>query len=252
MSHGGGLMLKIAVPRYADEIAPLFDAATHISIYQVEREQPILVETVKITSAQELDSVRRLQEAGISILICNGISQVAKSILQARGITVINKVTGGVESALKAFYNGKLCGSDGDPIFQRSDARLGLKDLLDQTRELFSKHGYNVHTGGDKASFPVDLVAEIACPACGKTIRVAICCGMHTHRLDDEIRAFHNIASGSFDAMVYANFAPEEVDKTCAEFGIQAINPSRDRRPGKVVPLLKGHLGGHDHCARSR
>ncbi len=245
-------MVKIAIPRYSDEIAPLFDAAMHFCIYGIKGDQPELLEIVAILTDQELDRVRKMEERGISIVICNGISRPVKSILQTRGITVINRVTGGVESALKAFNNGKLCGSDGDPIFQRSDVNSGLNDLLDQTRELFLQHGYKVHPPAESKPFPVDLVAQINCPGCGKTIKVAICCGMHTYRVDEEIRAFHNSASGLFDALVYANTASEEVNKTCTEFDIEAINPLRDRRSGKVIPLLKGHIGEHRHCRKSK
>jgi predicted Fe-Mo cluster-binding NifX family protein len=245
-------MLLIAVPRYADEIAPLFDAATRISLYRVENDQPVLAEVIVIESDQGLDRVRKLQEAGISILICNGISSIAKNILQTRGVTVINRVTGLVDNALKAFYTGKLCGSDGDPIFQHAKLSSHLDDLLQQTKDLFLKHGYSVCLGKDQASFPVDLVAQITCPVCSKTVRVAICCGMHTHRMDDEIRAYHQTAGGVFDALVYTHFTATEVDKTCADFGIQALNPSRERRCGKVIPLLKGPVAGHDDCLKTR
>jgi predicted Fe-Mo cluster-binding NifX family protein len=251
-------MTKLGIPRFKDEIAPLFDAASHLAIYQIERDAPRLAEVVVVETPQALDRVRALRQAGISILICNGIGSQAQSMLQTSGVTVINHVAGSVENALRAFYSGELCGSSSDAIFQQPSDGTPLGDLVTQVQALFTKHGYKVSPGGDRAPFPVDLEAEILCPTCGRPVRVAICCGMHAYRIDEEIRAFHDAAEGVFNAMIFAHAGSFEVEKTCADFGIQFLDPlSAHQRKSEGghdhgLPLLKKRIRGHESCFKTK
>lgn len=244
--------MKIAIPRYGEEIAPCFDVATHFVIYRKEDDKSVLGENFVCSSPKGVDRVRKLLGEGVDVLICGGINNRYKYMLQMEGVTVISRITGQVEGALKAFLNGELYGPDEEPIFQVMSENPPLADLVAWTMELFSENGYMVFPGSDHASFPVDLVAEMSCPVCGKPIRAAICCGMHAYRIDEEIRAFHHATGESFNSVIYIHSLSPEVEKLCVEFGIQLIDP--DLYSDKIslsgepwqIPLLKPPLLGHN------
>ncbi|RJP73470.1 MAG: hypothetical protein C4524_14435 [Candidatus Zixiibacteriota bacterium] len=249
-------MTKIAVPRFADDIAPLFDAAQRVAVYRADRDQPVLVEVIPFSSPPGLDRVRALREQGISILICNGIGSQAKSMLQTCGITVINNVTGPVQEALRAYYSGELCGSTGDPIFQVPPVTAALSERIYHARNLLARFGWKVSPGEGCAPFPVDLVAENRCPVCKGPVRAAVCCGMHSHRVDEEIREFHQAAADHFDLLIYALAAPVEVEKTCFEYGIQILDLNADNAEDwwayrHLLPLLEGKIHGRRSCDTS-
>ncbi|HEX7344021.1 MAG TPA: hypothetical protein VF398_07140 [bacterium] len=217
--------MKIAIPRFGEEIAPGFEVAAHLSVFEAGHTQATPLDLLSFNAPGGLDRVRALLAGTVNILICSGIGNQYKSMLQASGITVIDHVTGTIAGVLDAFYNGELCGSQTEPIFRSGLHGAPLNELLDWTIKAFQEHGYEVRSARDMAPFPVDLVARMQCPGCGKLVRIAICCGMHTYRVDQEIREFHHAASGSFDACIYIHDASPEVEKTCKDFGIQLLIP---------------------------
>jgi len=246
--------VKIAIPRFGEEIAPGFEVAAHISIYEARQAQAVPLDLLIFDAPGGLDRVRALLAAGINVLICSGIANQHKSMLQASGITLIDHITGTIADVLNSFYSGELCGSQTEPIFRSGLPSTPLDELMAWTIQLFQENGYEVLPARDKAYFPVDLVARRECPGCGKIANIAICCGMHTYRVDQEIREFHHVASGSFDARVYIHDASPEVEKTCKDFGIQLIAPASGEpelasdQALPAFPLLDGPPAAHKNC----
>lgn len=243
--------MKIAIPQFKDEIAPRFDAAAHFSIYTIEGKHAISAAVILCAGGNGLDRVRRLRDESIDFLICGGINKKYKYILQAEGIVVISRVTGAVSGALKAFIAGELSQSDESPIFRAEDVSLSLADLVDWSMNLFKKCGYRVFPGEHYAPLPVDFIAEILCPICAKPIRVAVCCGMHLYRIDEEIRQFHYAAGSAFNAQIYIHSADPKVQKTCGEFGIQLLDPGEYPASSPIdetaaLPIVKPPVAGHD------
>ncbi len=228
--------MKIAIPRLGEEIAPWFDVATHIGLYLLEKEQLRLSDVLVFPPADDqtrsrpeagVERLRKILEAGVNLIICSGISNQYKHMAQSRGITVINHVAGPVARALQAFNHGELCGSEFEPIYQMQTHNPPLSELITRTGELFSRLGYQISTDVEKNPFPIDIIAEIKCPVCQKTVSLAICCGMHAYRADEEIRELHHAAAGAFNAEVYVNARSAEVDQACSEFGIQILDPAQ-------------------------
>lgn len=246
--------MKIAIPTFGNDIAPWFDVASHIAIYRIEGEQPILEEVFVCSSPHAVDRVRKINQEKVNVLICSGISNKYKHMLQSSGVTVINHITGSVEQALIAFNNGELCGSNDEPIFHAIQPNRSLADLVEWTRKLFSANGYYVVPGFEQASFPIDLVSEMKCSKCGQPVRIAICCGMHAYRVDQEIREFHHAAGGVFDVEVYVHAASLEVERMCSDFSIQLMDPGEYGTADAVTertsafPLLKVSPQGHSGC----
>ncbi len=247
--------MKVAIPRFGDDIAPWFDVASHFVIYTIEKDQSILSEVFICSGSSGMNRVQKLQEYKVDILICGSISNKYKHLLQTHGVTVINQVTGPAENAIEAFLHGELCGAEVEPVFQLTAEHAYHHDLVQRAYEIFSGNGYKVSGGADVAPFPIDLIAEAPCPVCKKNVRLAICCGMHTYRADEEVREFHYVAGDAFNAMIYLHEVTPELEKACSDFGIFLLDPERltvrqDTDAEETdLPLVKLPLNGHQECA---
>jgi predicted Fe-Mo cluster-binding NifX family protein len=232
--------MKIALPRFGDEIAPWFDIASHLVVYEIRGEQPALEQVFVFDKELGVDRVRQLRVAGANVLICSGIGNKVKNMLQALGITVVNNISGSVEAALRAFYSGELCGADNEPIFRSAANPIPLRELVQSTQRLFKSHDCEISSSSDATQFPIDFVALHHCPTCGQTQRFAVCCGLRAYRVDDEIREFHQAAANAFDRKIYVHAPQAEIEKACGEYGISLLDPNCEK-----LPL---HLIVHAHC----
>ena len=228
--------MKVAIPHYKNEIAPCFDVAANFIIYEVEQGVVITHRMLKVNVSRAVDIVRAVRDEGISLLICGGINNRYKYMLESAGIKVITRISGRTDGALKAFLTGELSGPDEAPIFQTMDANPPLADLINKSMEFFASFGFQLFSGGEYAPFPIDFVAEKACPICGKPIKVTVYCGMHMYRIDEEIKEFHLNAGDNFNVNVYIqNFSPA-VKKACDEFGVQLIDWEQIKEKSKTKP----------------
>ncbi len=246
------LVMKIAIPYFKGEVAPCFDVASHFFIYQTEENGGYNKHPLKIDNVSGIENVRRLRNEKIDVLICGGINDKFKYMLETTGVQVISRITGWTDSAFKAFLKGEISGPNEEPIYQSMDSDPSLADLINRSIQLFSASGYRIYSGEQYASFPVDFVAEIDCPICGKPVKAAICCGKHIYRIDEEIREFHLNTGENFNVRIYIQTHSPAVEKSCQQFGIQLIDPAKvqigKQYQDKIaaIPLIRSPVKGHN------
>jgi predicted Fe-Mo cluster-binding NifX family protein len=243
--------MTVAIPQYLDDIAPCFEAANSFLISTTEEGEESSPKIVRCSLCDGLTQVRLMRENGVDVLVCNGIKRVFRDMLQNDGVMVITNITFPVEQALKMFYRGELKSCARPDAETDYCPRISLNDLICWAKDLFESHGYSVRSGPALAPFLIDLVAEIGCPQCGKKIRVAVCCGAHIYRGDQEIRQFHLSTGINYDARVYVHPATSELVECCREYGIGFIDPDSEPAPRKAdarkyIPLLTSAIPGHE------
>jgi len=190
----------------------------------------------------------------VSVLICNGIKGSYKDMLASSGLTVIDKVSTEVEDALERFLNGALSPEEVPSEELPEPCTVSHEKLVRSARVLFQKYGFEVSPGPAQGSFLVDLVAKITCPKCRRPVRVAICCGAHTYRANQEITEFHLATQTGYHARVYICPAQPSRIKCCREYGIELVDPdeavAEKQRPNQNrIPLLKGTVLGHEKAS---
>jgi predicted Fe-Mo cluster-binding NifX family protein len=100
--------MKIAIPIWQGRVSPVFDVAGQLLLVDWTDNREIsrgdrLFEEVAVE-----DRVKTLEESGVKLLICAGISQVLEAGLVERGVEVIAGICGDVEEVLAAYGEGKL------------------------------------------------------------------------------------------------------------------------------------------------
>ncbi|MEW5993553.1 MAG: NifB/NifX family molybdenum-iron cluster-binding protein [Candidatus Zixiibacteriota bacterium] len=242
----------VAVPKYNEAIAPRFEVARYFLICVVEGGQQLSSRIFDCsTGCEGFGRVRLLRDKHADVLICNGIKSFYRDLLEASGVTVIPNVTLPVSEAMQLYLAGQL--QPATTIMESCSPATGIphEDLVCWARELFESNGYSVRAS--ESPFPIDLIAEITCPVCRKPVRVAICCGAHTYRTDQEIRELHRVAASDFHAQVYVHPGTPAISRCCQEYGVQLIDPDTElktchRRNAQTIPVLAAPVPGHERA----
>jgi len=245
------MKLKVAIPEFEGKVAPRFETAAQFVIVSVDRSRKKSEELVSCRGGEGLDRIRILRDYAIDVLICNGIKSFYVNLLDTLKIDIIDKISLGVDEALDRFLKRRLHSSPREAAYDECSATVLHDDLLRWARRLFEKNGYKVYSCHDECMFPIDLIAEIECPVCHKMIRIAICCGAHIYRADQEIREFYHATSASFPARVYINSCPTGVRERCQTYNIQLISPDQEKnrhgnRSRYGIPILQRPVPGHE------
>jgi predicted Fe-Mo cluster-binding NifX family protein len=100
--------VKIAIPRFGENVAPCFEYTATMAIFTVEEQRVVQQIDFSLQSRNAFDRVRLLRDQGVDILICGGIQDRFEELIEASGIHSISWVSGTVEALLAQFLAGKL------------------------------------------------------------------------------------------------------------------------------------------------
>ena len=98
----------VVIPVYGSRISPRLDCANHIQIIWVEGGKIQKSESVQYVSNNSLDKFNMLLRLKPSVLICDGITNIYKNILEEKDIKVIPWVTGEKDEVLSKYLSGQL------------------------------------------------------------------------------------------------------------------------------------------------
>lgn len=246
--------MTVAIPVFNGAVAPCFEAARTFLLATLVDRRVSKQELVESGGCEGFGRIQLLRDRTVTVLICNGIKAFYRDLLRAAGVEVIAGVAGPAGTALEEFCAGRLAQKEATTCSVDLSADIPLEDLVCWTRELFLAHGYTVRLGENAAPFPIDLIAEISCPACGRPVRVAICCGAHAYRPEQEILSLHLAAGAGYDARIYIHAASTRITQNCDQYGIELIDPDakyarRDHPDQNHIPVLLRPVPGHERAA---
>jgi predicted Fe-Mo cluster-binding NifX family protein len=101
-------MMKIAIPLFDNRISPYFDYAPATLLVRVEGGSIVERQEVNFSGWSMEQRITFCREAGVSLLVCGGITNNAHSLLESSGIRVIPWVSGEAEKALALYLKGGL------------------------------------------------------------------------------------------------------------------------------------------------
>ncbi len=246
--------MNVAIPEFESSVAPCFEAATNFLLVNAAEGGWKQTSTVRCSEEGGYRRVRLVLFHNVELLICNGINASHKDTLTAAGVSVIDKVNSSIQDALDDLAKGSLQITDLPSPPTGSACRYSHEQLVAWAHELFCGGGYQVLPGPGEDSFLIDLIAEIDCPVCERRVRIAICCGAHTYRSQQEIREFHHATPSGYNARVYVCPAEEQIVECCHEYGIEVIDPGAaqsldsGQSEGKL-PILKSVVAGHEKAS---
>ena len=103
----------IAVPvDDSNNINPHFGKATDFRIYEIQYKTLVSQITLQTEGTGHEANCAKLQEAGVSVVICGGIGQAALDFLMDHNITVIPFMDGDVDVAVASYLDGAVVATD--------------------------------------------------------------------------------------------------------------------------------------------
>lgn len=140
--------MKAAFAAWNGRIAPVFDVAERIRIFEVE-DGRVVRETALVLSGDHPDQkARTLIDTGAEVLVCGAISRILHDRITAGGIRIIPFIAGELTEIMQAWLRGELqrdayampgcCGR----------RRRGLKVGPGKDEEVMRKNGGGRGTGG--------------------------------------------------------------------------------------------------------
>jgi predicted Fe-Mo cluster-binding NifX family protein len=100
--------MQVALTVWEDRISPLYDATRTLLITKVKGRRIVAKHMEPFECQSALTRAARLDELGINVLICGGISDFSENLIEGRGIQVIAFVSGTVDAVLAAYQTGRL------------------------------------------------------------------------------------------------------------------------------------------------
>lgn len=100
--------MKVAIPRFGEDVAPCFEYSATISIFTIGGAKVVDQTDFTLQSKRIFDRLRLLRDQGVDTLICGGVQDQFEDAVQACGIRVISWVCGNVEELLDLFVHGRL------------------------------------------------------------------------------------------------------------------------------------------------
>lgn len=118
-------VLKIAIPRMGECVAPCLECSATITIFSVEDGSVVDQIDFPISSREPLDRIRLLRDQKVDTIICAGVQDTFGDLVRASGIQVISWVSGSIEDLLIDFLRGRLAPGrprDSEPPFEGQES----------------------------------------------------------------------------------------------------------------------------------
>ena len=129
--------MKVALTVWGDRISPLFDSARMLLIADIENHGIIETHFEPFDCGSAFSRVAKIDELGVDVLICGGISGFFARLIEAHSIQIIPFAAGAVDEVLDAYIGGDLftekfrmpgCGKDLHPGFSEGKNRWKIKN----------------------------------------------------------------------------------------------------------------------------
>ncbi|SMC23982.1 Predicted Fe-Mo cluster-binding protein, NifX family [Desulfacinum hydrothermale DSM 13146] len=95
--HG---FLRVAIPSFGPNVAPHFSTAQEILIYVVHKGRVRIRIPLSVAQEPPPQKLRKVLALGIQVLVCGGIEERTRAVLERRGVRVLSNRTGPVADIL--------------------------------------------------------------------------------------------------------------------------------------------------------
>jgi predicted Fe-Mo cluster-binding NifX family protein len=98
----------VAVPVFGSRVAPVFDSCTKALLIAIHHEQEVERTELSLKDFSSAERLGFIKRAGVTDLICGGISELLHTLLENSGVHVIPGIAGEVEDVVAAFMDNRL------------------------------------------------------------------------------------------------------------------------------------------------
>jgi predicted Fe-Mo cluster-binding NifX family protein len=100
--------MQVALTVWQGRISPLFDSTRKLLVALIENNRILATHQEPFDCDCPASRAAKLEDLGVSVLICGGISDDFARFIEAQGIQIIPFAAGTVEQVLEAYLTGNL------------------------------------------------------------------------------------------------------------------------------------------------
>jgi len=215
--------MKLAIPTYKEEVAPSFDFSKCFTLMVIEKNTVSEKIELKLPEQSPLSRVQELKKHQVDMVICNAIRSYTERLLHLNQIRYILRITGTINQVINDFLQEKLQEKEQDlnqkALLKKSDINV-LKEL---GRRYFQNCGYTLSTPDTKSKTFIDFIGEKKHKKNGKT-QIAVCCGAHIYKVEEEIREFAREIDERFDNAYYIHPGCPGIKQICDQYKVVMLD----------------------------
>lgn len=117
--------MKVALTVWENRVSPLFDSASTLLIADIVGRGIKNMRLEPFECKSPFSRAARLDDLGVSVLICGGITDCFANLIEARKIRIVPFTAGAVDEILEAYITGN--------IYKRDYRMPGCEISRDQT-----------------------------------------------------------------------------------------------------------------------
>jgi predicted Fe-Mo cluster-binding NifX family protein len=142
-------MTVVALPVYRHRVAPVLDFSHKLLLMNLNPDPEEIATEILWEGLSHTDRLESLTRAGVTTLICGGISESLYAVLVNAGIHVVWGIAGPVEQVLEAFQSDRL----DESVFQMPGRRSGCFTEEDKTAGIMKETMGDSHDLSQKLEF---------------------------------------------------------------------------------------------------
>ena len=104
--------MKVALTVWENRLSPLFDSASLLLIADIESRGITKKYLEPFECESAFSRAARLEDLGVDVLICGGISDFFANLIESRRIRIIPFARGAVDEVLEAYMAGNIYRKD--------------------------------------------------------------------------------------------------------------------------------------------
>lgn len=106
--------MKIALTTQDDQIFEHFGKCTTFTVFEVENGKIQGKTLIDAIGHGHAELAGFLKGAGVDVVICGGIGNGARNMLDFAGIRLVSGISGSIDDAINAYLNGNLSDNNGN------------------------------------------------------------------------------------------------------------------------------------------
>ncbi|MGD8989252.1 MAG: NifB/NifX family molybdenum-iron cluster-binding protein [Syntrophobacterales bacterium] len=99
---------RVAIPIFRARVSPVFDSCLQVVVVEIEENRQISRSELYLDELSPPQRLDVLRHAGVSTVICGGISDAFYNMIEGAGIKTITGIAGEIEEVLAAFLADRL------------------------------------------------------------------------------------------------------------------------------------------------
>jgi len=101
-------MVRVAIPKFKSRVSPVLDACKRVLLVDIDQQREIARREIYLDEFSLTERVNILHKSQVTNIICAGISEVLKNMLENLRIDLITGIAGEVEEVMDAYITEQL------------------------------------------------------------------------------------------------------------------------------------------------